>query len=278
MTWVDDAVLLHVQQVARGSMTFEILTSRYGRQICSAKVGGEQQRALLPGARFSVEHAGDGPNQTPLVEIENIVGGIAEDDATATGPVVWVAMREILREFLPLLAPAKGVYQATQEVLDALGQPGNRWALAYFRWELSVLENLDHVSRLGHCRSVFNSGEVIYFAPRRGTAVTREEAGAFLDKVIPVPGFLLGKRDASATELRQAEELLTQIFESTAMEEAALDEMPESREIVIKRSKGIRAVPKPPPTPKKGLTEDDYRRRLLSLRPLQVVDSSASSS
>ena len=276
MSWSDNAILLDVRQAPDRSYVIGLLTERHGRQVNRAVPTDDQVRALLPGATLRVENSGQGKSGLSTMTLSDIKGGITDPDAQSISATVWVAVREMLLSLLPAFAPATTVFQATSELLQTLHDQNNRWALCYFRWEMALLVNLGNITRLEHCRSVFQGGDVIYYSPKNGKLVTREEAGAFLDKVIPVPGFLLGKRDASALELEQAEPVLSHAFETFALDAAALDAMPESRGIVLKRTKGIKAIPKPPPEPMKGLSDDDYRRRLLSLRPLQVVDTSAS--
>jgi len=140
---------------------------------------------------------------------------------------------------------------------------------------MEILSHLGHSGGLDRCKTAFKHGETIYISPRTGKAASRAEAGAFLDRMVPVPGFFMGKKMASAADLRQGHEMTTMMFTKFAMPALDIVEMPSERDDVIFAIGDIEGIAQYGDTDDEDFDEDAYRRRLLSLRTLRVAERSS---
>ena len=120
----------------------------------------------------------------------------------------------------------------------------------------------------------FKHGETIYISPRTGKAASRAEAGAFLDRMIPVPGFFMGKKSASEPEIRQGHQMTTMLFRNFALKSVGKSEMPRERSVIIDAMADVSGSAVFADSGDKNFDEDAYRRRLLSLRKLRVAERS----
>ena len=98
------------------------------------------------------------------------------------------------REAHPLL------YKKTEQVLDLLGQD-EIWPLAYLRWEMSLLDDAGFGLDLSTCAVTGATEGLIYVSPRSGRAVSRDGAGDWADRLLPLPPCLRGDGPAPDNEV-----------------------------------------------------------------------------
>jgi DNA repair protein RecO (recombination protein O) len=95
------------------------------------------------------------------------------------------------------------LYARTIALLDLLGQ-SDVWPLAYLRWEQALLEEMGFGLDLSACAVRGVNEDLIYVSPKSGRAVSREGAGEWADRMLPLPPVLAGKGDATPAEIARA--------------------------------------------------------------------------
>src|SRR5262249_28023294 len=83
------------------------------------------------------------------------------------------------------------LYDGLTVLLDRLHEP-EVWPALYVRFELGLLEALGFGLALDRCAVTGATGDLAYVSPKSGRAVSREGAGAYADKLLTLPPFLLG--------------------------------------------------------------------------------------
>lgn len=85
------------------------------------------------------------------------------------------------------------LYEALDGVLSAVeASPGARgWAAALVRYELLLLAELGFGLDLSQCAASGTTENLVYVSPRSGRAVSKEGAGEYRDRLLPLPSFLL---------------------------------------------------------------------------------------
>lgn len=96
--------------------------------------------------------------------------------------------------------PHPELYQRTEQLLDLLGQD-DIWPLAYLRWELALLEELGFALDLSVCAVTGATEGLVYVSPRSGRAVSREGAGEWADRLLPLPPVLRDEGGAPDEEI-----------------------------------------------------------------------------
>lgn len=91
-----------------------------------------------------------------------------------------------------------GVFEGLAALLDVL--PGPVWDAAYVRWEVGLLGALGFGLDLDRCAVTGNAGtandRLVWVSPRSGRAVSLSAGEPYRDRLLPLPGFLSGGREA----------------------------------------------------------------------------------
>ena len=75
------------------------------------------------------------------------------------------------------------------------------WPLAYLQWELALLEETGFGLDLTSCAVTGRDDGLVYVSPKTGRAVSRDGAGDWADRLLPLPPVLRGDGEASDTEI-----------------------------------------------------------------------------
>jgi DNA repair protein RecO (recombination protein O) len=86
------------------------------------------------------------------------------------------------------------IYQALDGVLAAVeaAPSAKGWAAALVRYELLVLSELGFGLDLSECAATGARENLVFVSPRSGRAVSEAGAGAYREKLLPLPPFMLG--------------------------------------------------------------------------------------
>ncbi|MEM1066178.1 MAG: DNA repair protein RecO, partial [Pseudomonadota bacterium] len=102
------------------------------------------------------------------------------------------AVTGLLLFALPEREPHAQLYRRTVALLDLIGA-NPAWPLAYLRWELALLDDMGFALDLSRCAVTGALEDLAYVSPRTGRAVSAEGAGAWAEKLLPLPPALLGE-------------------------------------------------------------------------------------
>lgn len=205
MEWRDEGVLLSSRPFGESSAIIDVFTAEHGR--CSGVVrGGASRRmapALQPGAQLDVawsarleEHLG-----SFRPELHHSRAGAAMGDRLTLAGLNTVTA--LLAFCLPEREPHADLYKRTQVVLELLSEP-ELWPIAYLRWEMNLLEDMGFGLDLSECAVTGSKQDLRYVSPKTGRAVSAEGAGAWVNKLLPLPPVMLRQGDGSDEELAQA--------------------------------------------------------------------------
>ncbi|MEM6310306.1 MAG: DNA repair protein RecO [Pseudomonadota bacterium] len=205
MEWRDSGVLLTTRRHGEGSAIIDVFTESHGRHGGVVRGGASRKMAplLQPGAQLDVawrarleEHLG-----IFTVELDKSRAGLVLDDRAALAGLN--AVTALLAFALPERASHTVLYRKTIGVLDLLDQP-ELWPLAYLRWEMSLLEELGFGLDLSACAATGQTHDLIYVSPKTGRAISRQGAGDWAPRLLPLPPVMLRQGDAPDSEIVQS--------------------------------------------------------------------------
>jgi DNA repair protein RecO (recombination protein O) len=271
MSWQDAALLLGGEvDEATGVSTIDLLTKTHGRRRGSLRDGADKN-LLERGCHLEIELDAleDAEASTIIVEDVTHTTGNAEDDETET--LVMAALKSVAHALIPLNMPDPELYEATQDVVRSLAESDPRWPLIYARWEFQLLSSVNVIRDMDRCRPAMRHGETAYYSPRSNRFFTRTEAGAFLDKVLPVPSFLIAGQNAIVAEVKQALDMAGEILARHALDPSRVEQVMATRAPVLELVSEIETIPRIEKPAKSAVAnEADIKRRLLASRPLRV--------
>jgi DNA repair protein RecO (recombination protein O) len=202
MEWRDEGVLLSMRPHGETSAIIEVLTAAHGRHAGVVRGGASRKMAatLQPGTQLAVawrarldEHIGSFTVE-PLRSRAHVLG----NQLALAGLLSACAL---LRAALPEREPHPALWAETLPVLDALGEDG--WTSRYLRWELRLLDELGFGLDLTACAVTGATTGLAYVSPKSGRAVSKDGAGAWVDRLLPLPDGLAGSAALSAEALLQ---------------------------------------------------------------------------
>jgi DNA repair protein RecO (recombination protein O) len=116
------------------------------------------------------------------------------------------------------------------------------WPERYVRYELALLAELGFGLDLTACAVTGGQADLAYVSPTSGRAVGRAAAGAYAPRLLPLPGFLIGRGVADKAQI-EAGLRLTGAFLQRHLFDAGERPLPAARERLLRR---LAALPAPP--------------------------------
>ena len=203
MHWTDDGIVLSARPHGESSAVVQLLTRGQGRHAGLVR-GGQGKRArgiYQPGnlvaanwtARLA-EHLG---NYTCEL-LESHAARVLDDPPRLAALSAAAAVSEAA---LPEREPHPACFEGFLALLAAL--PGDHWAEVYVRWELALLAELGFGLDLESCAAGGANDQLAYVSPKSGRAVSLAAGEPYRDKLLPLPGFLIGRGGGGAAEVEQ---------------------------------------------------------------------------
>lgn len=204
MEWRDQGILLSVRKHGEATALIEVFTALHGRHSGAVRGGASRKMApvLQPGAQLDVHWRARLEDQMGNFTVELLQPRAAPILGDRLALLALGSVCALCRYALPERAAYPGLYAATMEILDSLGQPG--WLRTYALWELHLLEETGFGLDLNRCAVTGAQQGLAYVSPRTGRAVTIEGAGAYAARLLPLPAALVNGGSFSALDLTQS--------------------------------------------------------------------------
>jgi DNA repair protein RecO (recombination protein O) len=201
MEWREDGILLAVRRHGETAAILEVFTSGHGRHVGVVPGGASRRMApiLQPGAQIDVTWRARLADHIGSFRVEPVASRAADvlDDRLALAGLGAVCA--LLSFCLPERAPYPALYARTLALLDGLG--AERWADAYLGWEVALLTEMGFGLSLEACAVTGSTEDLIYVSPRTGRAVSRDGAGDWADRLLPLPPCLSGAPSEAPEDL-----------------------------------------------------------------------------
>lgn len=191
MEWRSEGILLSARRHGENAMIIQVFTPDHGLHAGVVRGGASRKTApiLQPGAQLDV---------TWKARLEEHLGAFTVEPLKSRAAAVMGDRRALagLNSLCALLSYAlperdayPEFYAQTLMVFDLLGE-SEHWPVAYLHWELALLEEMGFGLDLDSCAVTGATQELIYVSPRSGRAVSRQGAGEWADKLLPLPDCL----------------------------------------------------------------------------------------
>ncbi|MCA2013946.1 DNA repair protein RecO [Cereibacter sphaeroides] len=200
MDWAGDGILLAARPHGENAAIIEVFTAAQGlhRGVVRGGTGRKMAPILQPGNTLALnwrarldDHLGHFTVEPLRARASAIMG-----DAERLSALNALCALAIFA--LPERDPHPRLHALTLHLLDRLAE-GDPWFGPYLLWERLLLEETGYGLDFSECAVTGQIEGLAYVSPRTGRAVTREGAGEYADRLLPLPRLLL---DASAPESR----------------------------------------------------------------------------
>lgn len=236
MEWRDQGIILNVRRHGENAVIAEVFTPEHGRHAGVVRGGASRKMApvMQPGAQVDVAWKARLEDQLGNFSIEPLRSRAAHVMGDRLAMAGLNAVTGLLTFCLPEREPHPALYARTEALLDLLGQM-DLWPLAYLHWELALLEEMGFGLDLGSCAVTGATEGLVHVSPRTGRAVTRAGAGAWADRLLPLPPCLLRQGDAPDAEIVEGFRVTGYFLSEKLAPELGRKPLPEARQRFVDR-------------------------------------------
>ena len=192
---MDQGLVLSVRRHGESSVVATLLTAGHGRH--AGLVRGGQSRRLR-----GVLQPGNLVSATWRARLEEHLGSFAlELDKSLAAPLLPHADRlaalgalcALVDTGLPEREHHPALFDNTAAMITALDTGDDSWMPYYVQWELDFLRELGFGLDLSRCAATGGAEELVYVSPKSGCAVSRAAGAPYRDRLLTLPGFLIGE-------------------------------------------------------------------------------------
>ena len=205
MLWQDEGVVLALRRHGESSAVVSLFTRAHGRHAGLVR-GGASRRAL------PVNQIGNRVQATWRARLADQLGSFTLEPLAPVA--AWLLDRPdrltglgsacaLLEAGLPERDPHPNLYSDLNRLIEVLVQDGP-WLEHYVGFEIALLADLGFGLDLSACAVTGATDDLAYVSPRTGRAVSRDAAGPWVDRLLPLPAFLTGQGPADMAQIRAA--------------------------------------------------------------------------
>lgn len=195
--WAAPAIVLEVRPLGEGGAVATLLTEEHGRHAGLAKGGASRAQAglWLPGNLIEARWIARLADQLGALSGEMVhpAAALAMEDPLALA--LLSSACAIAADALPEREPHPRAFHALVSVIAHLAGGAEGVMADYVRWESLVLTELGYGLDLSACAVTGAREGLTHVSPRTGRAVSAEAAAPYIDRLLPLPGFLLAGDD-----------------------------------------------------------------------------------
>jgi DNA repair protein RecO (recombination protein O) len=214
--WRDSAIILSTRPHGEASVIATVLTETHGTHaglVQSAR--GRKGGALQAGDRVAARWRARLADHLGSFTIETEASSAA---ALMESPLPLAALQSacsLVSVATPEREPHPGLYEATLALIAALSGPA--WDAAYVAWEVGLLRLLGFGLDLSRCAATWVNDALTHVSPRTGRAISASAAEPWRDRLLRLPGFLIGQGGAEPADILDGLALTGHFLERVAL-------------------------------------------------------------
>jgi DNA repair protein RecO (recombination protein O) len=190
--WSDQAISLGLRRFGETGAILEVFARTHGRRRGMVYGGASQKKRapMQPGNTLSVTWKARTDDSLGFFTAETQTERAAVHMSSGEALAGLSALAELLAATLPEGEAKPALYDAAETLLDMLGNE-DVWPALFIRWELGLLTMLGYGLDLETCAISGANDGITHVSPKSGRAVRGSDAGAYLDRLLPLPQFLV---------------------------------------------------------------------------------------
>ncbi len=204
MQWSADGLIIGVRRHGESSVILEAMVVDHGRCLGLVRGGHSRKMAamLQPGNSVTLTWRARLEDHLGLFSVELLTARAARLIEDRIRLYAFQMLADYLR-LLPERDPNNSRLGDVLRLIDG-DLDGGDLGIALALFELRLLEDLGFGLDLSTCAVTGQTEGLAYVSPRTGRAVTRAGAGGYVDRLLALPGFLIGDGTAQPGDIASA--------------------------------------------------------------------------
>lgn len=192
MEWDAPAIILATRPYGEGDTVATVMTEAHGLHRGLARGGASRGKAgtWQPGNMVQVQWTARLSDQLGSFSGELIHAGAAQAMQEAMPLAMLSAVCAVAEGALPEREPLPRIFAGLLRLIPRLPL-GDALLTELIGWEMVVLSDLGYGLDLSACAVTGRTEGLAYVSPKTGRPVTREAAGEWAARLLPLPGFLV---------------------------------------------------------------------------------------
>ncbi len=193
MHWTDEGLVLGTRRHGEAGVVLELLTREHGRHLGLVH-GGRSQRlqpVLQPGNSVQASWRARLDENLGTYTVEPLVSRAARLIASPLALAGLATLTALLRH-LPERDPHPDLHAMAEALIEHLDEADLAGPL-FVRFELALLADLGFGLDLSACAATGATRDLAYVSPKSGRAVSAAAGEPYRDRLLPLPGFLVGQ-------------------------------------------------------------------------------------
>jgi DNA repair protein RecO (recombination protein O) len=236
--FTDTGFVLSARRHGESDLILASLTREHGRHLGLVKGGaGRKNRPIFEvGNLLSLNWRARLSEQLGHFQAELIDANIAHLIDDADRLAAMSAAAAVIDATLPEREPHQDVHDDFAVLVQGLVAAVPDWAGLYLRWELKLLADLGFGLDLSRCAVTGTTEDLVFVSPKTGRAVSRQGAGRYAERLLPLPAFLLKDGlTTDATSLAQGLRLTGHFIHGHLLPTPAAEKRLTARDRLIER-------------------------------------------
>jgi DNA repair protein RecO (recombination protein O) len=233
--WRAEGTVIARRPHGETAVILDVLTLEHGRHAGLVPGGASRSKAamLQPGTRLDLRWRARQEDQLGHFSAEplRMRTGLLGDPLGLAG---LNAICALLMFTLPERDPHPALVTETEALLDLI-EAGTEWAGAYLHWEMSLLDDMGFGLDLSSCAVTGRRDGLAYVSPKSGRAVSREGAGDWADRLLPLPAILGGAGDNRGRGLAEGLAITGHFLNTRIAAELVGRALPAARDRLVRR-------------------------------------------
>jgi DNA repair protein RecO (recombination protein O) len=203
MEWDAPAIVLDVRSYGESDVLATVMTEEHGLHRGLARGGASRSKAAIwqTGNLLQIQWTARLSDQLGNFTAEMIHPGAAEAMQEALPLGMLTSLCSVAEGALPERVPQARIFAGLLRLVPLV--PLGEAALTdVVEWEMSVLADLGYGLDLTACAVTGRTAGLTHVSPKTGRAVTRQAAGPWVERLLPLPGFLVGSGLVNMAEWR----------------------------------------------------------------------------
>lgn len=230
MEWRDEGIVLYTRPMGERSHLVSLLTKERGKENGAVRVSKKDVSILEIGTCVSATWKARLQTQLGFMTLEmnHPTSALLLDDAIGLRLLQCASVLAYMT--LPQGYPYPNLYNAFLEFLRNVSNQRGTQLKAFIQFEMVLLQELGFGLDLKRCAVTGIQENLVAVSPKTGRAVSHEPAQPYLDRLLPLPGFLTSANDdfPPISEILKALDLTGYFLERYLLSSLSL-EMPKVR-------------------------------------------------